>query len=99
VSARNGIRIWVEPAATRRGEVSKAWAKISAPPEGGLFSFRDWYDMAQAIGKCEVIRYGGAVAERESWDRWTQFPRQFLIGCFEFEADYTALHRAFRMKR
>jgi hypothetical protein len=77
----------------------KAWAMIQTPPSGAPFSFRDWYDMVQAICKCEIVKYGAGVADQKNWDAWTDLTRRFILACFAYEADYELLRPLFRLPR
>jgi hypothetical protein len=90
----NGIRIWVAPISVR-----KSWAMIETPPGGAPFSFHDWFDMVQAVCQCEILKYGNGIADRVTWDKWTDLSRRFVLNCFEYGIDYESLRRTYRLPR
>lgn len=91
---RNGVRIFIASAPGLR----KQWAWIETTDGPAPFSFRDWFDMVQAVCKCEIGKYAGEVTD-EAWERWTRLLREFVAACFTYNAEYELLRRRFGLPR
>lgn len=94
MTSRNGLTVDV-----RKRPSGKTWAYVTTRPDGSPYSFRDQFDMIQAVVWCEVAKYGGDVTDPADWERWGRLPREFILRCFGFGVTYDELQAVFGLPR